>query len=120
MPVEVLNCREQAIILIDGEPWLRNMGGTGFAPKAVQGLRVLGNVVGEEFQSDEAPKVGVLGFVNHTHSPAAQLLDDAVMGDGLAYHWAEILGPGLRQVNEGVEVGGVPERRLATNRHYTH
>jgi hypothetical protein len=42
------------------------------------------------------------------------------MGDGLAYHWAEILGPGLRQVNEGVEVGGVPERRLATNRHYTH
>jgi hypothetical protein len=26
------------------------------------------------------------------------------VGDGLANHWAEILGPGLGQVNEGVQV----------------
>jgi len=35
----------------------------------------------------------MLGLVHHTHSPAAQLLDDAVMGDGLADefggHWGE-------------------------------
>jgi hypothetical protein len=36
--------------------------------------------------------------------------------DGLADHWAEILGPGLWEVNEGVEVGGVGERPLAINR----
>ena len=62
----------------------------------------------------------VLGFVDHTHPAAAQLLDDAVVRDGLANHWAEILGPGLGQVNEGVEVGGGPERQLAINPHYAH
>jgi hypothetical protein len=31
---------------------------------------------------------------------AAQLLDDAVVGDGLADHRAEILGPMVEQVNE--------------------
>src|SRR5580692_10045327 len=75
--------------------------GTGFAAEAVQGLRVLGNVVRKEFQSDEAPKIGVLGFVNHTHPAAAEFLGHAVVRDGLANHWAEILGPGLGQVNEG-------------------
>jgi hypothetical protein len=62
---------------------------TGLPPEAVKGLRVLGNIVRKEFQSDEAPKVGVLGFVDHTHPAAAELLDDAVVGDGFAYHWAE-------------------------------
>jgi hypothetical protein len=28
--------------------------------------------------------------------------------DGLANHWAEILGPELEQVNEGLEDGRVP------------
>jgi len=34
---------------------------------------------------DEAPQHGVLGLVDHTHT-AAQLLDDAVVGYGLADH----------------------------------
>ena len=80
-------------------------GGTGFPPEAIQGLRILRNVVRKEFQSDEAPEVDVLGFVNNTHPAAAQLLDDVVVRDGLANHWAEILGLRLGQVNEGVEVG---------------
>ena len=41
------------------------------------------------------------------------------MRDGLANHWVEILGPGLGEVNEDVEVGGAPERQLAIKRHYT-
>ena len=60
----------------------------------------------------------VLSFVDHAHAAAAQFLDDAVVRDGLPDHWAEILGPEIRQVNEGVEVGGVPERQLAIHPHY--
>jgi hypothetical protein len=77
-------------------------GGAGFPAEPLQGLRVLGNIVRKEFQSDEAAKIVVFGFVDHTH-PAAELFDDAVVRDGLADHWAEILGPGLGQVNEGAK-----------------
>src|SRR5271169_3651110 len=48
----------------------------------------------------------VLGLVDHTHSPAAQLLDDSVMRDGLADHARGeptsglIVGGCARQVNE--------------------
>ncbi|MFY9740959.1 MAG: hypothetical protein WAK21_03085, partial [Candidatus Sulfotelmatobacter sp.] len=33
---------------------------------------------------------------------------------------AEILGPGIGQVNEGVEVGGFSARWSVKRRHYTH
>ena len=56
----------------------------GFALEAAQGLRVLGYIVGQEFESDKATEIRVLGLVHHTHPPAAQLLDNAVMRDGLA------------------------------------
>jgi hypothetical protein len=52
-------------------------------------------IVGQEFESDKATKVSVLGFVNHTHPAAAQPLNDAVMRDRLAdelergSHWRE-------------------------------
>jgi hypothetical protein len=45
----------------------------------------------------------ILSPIDHTHATAAQLLNDAAVRDGLADHWDEILGPGLAQVNEGVE-----------------
>src|SRR2546427_7003511 len=55
-----------------------------------QSLRVLGYVLWQEFQRDEAPKLGVLGFIDHAHPPATQLLDDAVVRDGLADHgWGQ-------------------------------
>ena len=59
--------------------------------ESVQGLRVLGHFVGQEFQGDEAPKLGVLGLVDDAHPAAAQFLDDAVVRDGLADHWTRIL-----------------------------
>ena len=34
-------------------------------------------------------KIGVLGFVNHTHPAPAEFLEDAVVRDGLANHGAE-------------------------------
>ena len=48
----------------------------------------------------------ILGLIHHTHPAATQLLDDAVMGDGLSdegvgvRHSAAILGLELGQVNE--------------------
>ena len=40
----------------------------------------------QEFQRDKAMKLHILGFVDNTHPPAAQFLDDAVVRDGLADH----------------------------------
>ena len=37
----------------------------------------------------------ILGLVDDTHPASAELLDDAVVGDGLAEHWGEILGSGV-------------------------
>jgi len=75
-------------------------GSAGFASEAFQRLRVVGNIIRQEFQSDKTAEFEILGLINHTHPPAAELLDDAVVRDGLASHWAEMLGVGLEQVNE--------------------
>ncbi len=45
-------------------------------------------------------KLQILSLVNHTHPAATQLFSDAVVRDRSADHWAEILGPDRRQVNE--------------------
>lgn len=68
--------------------------GFGFALKPAQGLRVVRNVVGQEFESDKAREFDVLGLVHHSHSAAAEFLNDPVMGDGLAKH-------GCRSLSEG-------------------
>jgi hypothetical protein len=62
---------------------------TRFATETFQGVRVLGKVSGEKLECHESPKFGVLGLVHYTHPAAAQLLDDAVMRDGLADHARE-------------------------------
>jgi len=67
-------------------------------------LWVAGNSFGQEFECYETMKARVLSFIDHTHAAAAEFLDDAVVRNGLADHWAEILGPESRQVNEGESV----------------
>jgi hypothetical protein len=49
-----------------------------------EGLRVLGQLFRQEFQGDEAAKLGVLSLVHHTHPAAAQLFENDVMGDSSA------------------------------------
>src|SRR3984893_19532498 len=61
----------------------------GLTAEAFQNLWVLGNVVRQKFQGDETTEHRILGLVDDTHAPAAQLLDDAVVRDGLADHWRE-------------------------------
>src|SRR5215469_3684678 len=62
------------------------------ALEAGKSLCVLGYVVRQKLEGNEAMQLQVLSLVDHTHPAATQLLDDAVMGDRLPDHWAEILG----------------------------
>ena len=58
--------------------------GASLALEPAQRLTVAGQVVGQELERDEAMEPGVFRFVDDAHSAAAKLLDDAVVGEGLA------------------------------------
>ena len=47
-------------------------GCLGFAAESFECLRVLRYLVWQEFQCDEAVEAYVFGFVDHTHSTAAE------------------------------------------------
>jgi hypothetical protein len=51
-----------------------------FALKAGQGLRIAGNVIGQEFEGYKAMQPCVLTFVDHTHAAATEFFQDAVSG----------------------------------------
>ena len=57
-----------------------------FTTEALERLRVLHNVIRKEFERNESSKIGVLGFIDHTHTTATELLDDAVVRNGLTDH----------------------------------
>ena len=71
--------------------------GASFAAKALDGLRVLGNIVGQKFQGHAAAQARVLGLVNDAHATAAQFFQHGVVRNGLpddgsgVRHWARIL-----------------------------
>jgi hypothetical protein len=54
--------------------------------EAFQRLPIARQFVGQKFQRDEAAQLGVFGFVNHAHAPAAELFKHPVARDGLACH----------------------------------
>ena len=66
--------------------WFSAEAACAFALEAGQSLWVFGYFVGQELQGDKAVQLYVLGLVDHAHAAAAQLLDDAVVRDGLADH----------------------------------
>jgi hypothetical protein len=61
--------------------WFQGGRSLGFALKAAEGLCVVGEFIGKELQGNVATQLQVFRFVDHTHAPAADLADDAVMGD---------------------------------------
>src|ERR1700730_14730526 len=78
-----------------------------FSLETSQGLGVSGDLVRQELQGHKTMESGVLSLVDDTHATAAQLLDDAVMRDGLADQsvgsracWERMLVGGRRQVNQ--------------------
>jgi hypothetical protein len=54
--------------------------------KPGQRLRVPGHLIRQELQGNKTMESSVLGLVDHTHPATAQLLNDAVVRDGLADH----------------------------------
>jgi len=73
----------------------------GFTPKTAEGLRVVGKFVGKELHSDVATELEVFSLIHHAHAPTPDLVEDAVMGNGLPHglgrsgHWVEMLGGAL-------------------------
>ncbi len=59
----------------------------GFALKAGECLRITGNFLGQELQRDKTTEPGVFRLVDHAHTAAAQLLNDAVVRDRSPDHW---------------------------------
>jgi hypothetical protein len=57
---------------------------------AAQSLSVFGDLVGQELERDKAPKLHIFSLVHYSHTAAAQLLDHAVVRDGLAEHVAPL------------------------------
>jgi hypothetical protein len=49
----------------------------------------MSDIFGQELEGDETVEASVLRLVNHAHSAAAQLAQDAVVGDSLADHVRE-------------------------------
>ncbi len=73
-------------------------GGTRFTLESFERLRIVGEIVGEKFESDEAAEARVFGFIDNTHSATAEFIDDAVVrdcladeGGGVSHQWWEIL-----------------------------
>src|ERR1700740_3043443 len=60
--------------------------GLRLRPKSPQALPVLRHIFRKELQSDEAVEPCVLRLVHHSHTAAAQLLDDAVMRNNMTDH----------------------------------
>ena len=57
---------------------------SGLALESFKYLLVSGKFAGQKLQGHIAPQLNILGLVNDAHTPATDLLHDAVVGDGLA------------------------------------
>src|SRR5690242_5602094 len=65
-----------------------------------KGLRIAGNIIGQEFEGDEAVQASVFNLINHTHAAPAELFDDAVVRDSLADHPRQMYAEKTSLVNE--------------------
>ncbi len=94
-PVEKLHGDEGLTILLADVVDSANVGvvqrgcSLGLALKTGEGLGIFGHIVRQEFEGDETMKPGVFSLINHSHTAAANFLDNAIVRDGLADHCAE-------------------------------
>ena len=71
----------------------------------------------QKLESDKATEFDVFGLVDDSHTAAAQLLDDAIVRDGLADHADAMLGALHREVNESKGRMWRRENRLQVTLH---
>ena len=81
LPTALINLEHHADIWV-----VQRRRRLGLALEAGERLRVLGYFIGQELQGNKAMQLDVLGFVDHTHPPAAEFFDNAIVGDGLVDH----------------------------------
>ena len=81
------------IDLVDGANvgMVQCRGGLCLALEAAERMWIFGYIIGQEFEGYEAAQLNVLGPIHHPHPAATQLLNDAVVRNGLADHWRKIL-----------------------------
>src|SRR5258708_901420 len=76
--VDFMNCANVGMV--------QSRSGLGFTAKTAQDLSTFGHFVGQKLQRNKAIEFGVLGFEYYAHPAGAQLLDNAIVQDGLADH----------------------------------
>ena len=59
-------------------------GGVPFAAEALERLRVLGEVLRQDLQGNQAAEPAVLRLIYHTHTAAIDLIKNTVVIEGLA------------------------------------
>jgi hypothetical protein len=57
---------------------------TSFSAETFESLGIVRQIVREKFQSDKASKLSIFSLVNDAHASAAELVQNAVMGNGLS------------------------------------
>ena len=67
---------------------IERRGSEGFPLKSFAGGRIVLHLRGQELQRDMPVQLEVFGLVHHTHPAATELLQDAIVRDGLADHLA--------------------------------
>ena len=88
--VEILHGDERMAVLLRDFVNRADVGmiqrgsGSRFATEPFKRLRVAGDVLGKEFQRNEAAELVVLGFVDDAHTSTAEFLDHSIVGDGEA------------------------------------
>src|SRR5207237_10405108 len=96
-PIEKFHDDEKAAFLTTNfmdraNIWMvQGRSGTRLATETFERLRVLRQFIWQEFERHEAAELNLLGLEDHAHSAPTDLLDDAVVGDGLTNHWLRIL-----------------------------
>src|SRR5882762_4021392 len=65
---------------------VQSRGSLSLASKTLQSLDVLGEFFRQELQGNKALELGVFGLVDNSHPAAAELLDNAIVRNGLADH----------------------------------
>src|SRR4029077_7722483 len=89
------------------------------APESGQSLCIPGYLIGQKLQSHKAMQPRILGFVDHTHPTTAELLNDAVVRDGLADHAQECYGGSISKSMKPEELAVFQKGLLAKNRDCT-
>src|SRR5947207_216103 len=90
--IEELHCDKSAALLFAdivqrADIWVVERGSSlGFTTKTDERLRIIGEFVRQKFKRDKTAETSVFGFVHHAHTAAAQLLNDAIVRNGLNVH----------------------------------